>query len=369
MTRLISSSRHVVTVLSILALMLVGCGGAEGDGTRGTAGSGGTRGTAGSGGTGDTVTAKIDLPECALRGYYILYGQLWGELQYILVYLDRRIDPPDAGASGVNTTSKPIPHRATLPPIEDLADPQKKKPRVAWKSFSWEANPDDPVQGWENRADFYQGLDESIYGVEDDPLTITINEYIAPSFYLDLGFYNTTVAVVDWRIVALGNYIGKGTFSINGLDNDVVRVTIVRFPECAPEPANSQPALCADPPPGDLWYDLDEFPDIPWFDEGDGCRFDLTSFGLHVDVRTIGTAEPFAVVIGFKATIPGHVLENGSITVSPEGVSSFTGTYDGQPASFDYDPDTGEVIITFTGEPETRCTLDSTDSVSLVNCE
>lgn len=366
MTRLISSSKHVVTVLSILALMLVGCGGAEGDGTRGTAGSGGTGGTAGSGGTRGTVTAKIDVPECGLRGYHALYVGLWGELQNILVYLDRRVDPPEA--SGVNTTSKRIPGRATLPPIEDLADPQKKKPRVAWKAFSW----------GENRADFYQGLDESIYGVEDDPFT-QINEYIAPSFYLDLGFYNTTVAVVDWRIVALGNYIGKGTFSINGLDNDVVRVTIVRFPECAPEPANPQPALCADPPPGDLWYDLDEngkyvFPDIPWFDEGDGCRLEITSFSLHYNLspppgEPPEPRKPTNVLIGFNADIPGHRLENGMIIIGADDVVSFTGTYDGQPASFDYDPDTGEVIITFTGEPETRCTLDSTDSVSLVNCE
>lgn len=307
---------------------------------------------------------EIALPECALKGYSDLWINLRVGLQAILGYADATVDPP----SPFDTEAWPPPPQSILPPIADLSDPTKAKPRIAWKTYCWGP--------W--RADFYQKLDESFYG-ED------------PSFYLDSGFYNSTVAVVDWRGIEregdeglscifddeedLGTFFAKGTFSVSGLDNDAVRVTIIRFPECAPL-SNERPlrlldpVLCADPEcPGDPWCDVEAFPDNPWWDDGTGCRFDLTSFSFHVDISRTTPQEPYAIVVGFEAQIPGHELENGSVVVGTDGVTTFTGTYDGQPASFDYDQTTETVTITFTGDPETVCSVDTTDTLELIDCE
>ena len=60
----------------------------------------------------------------------------------------------------------------------------------------------------------YQGLDEGIYGVEDDPNTL-INEYLPRSFSVDDGLYQGRVAILDWHID--DRAVGAGTFSVAGL--------------------------------------------------------------------------------------------------------------------------------------------------------
>lgn len=98
-------------------------------------------------------------------------------------------------------------------------------------------------------------------------------------------------------------------------------------------------------------------------------RFELTSLGMQVDISSTIPQVPSGVIIEFTATIPGHTIESGLITFGADGVVSFTGTYDGQPASFDFDRDAEELTITFPGAPETRCDVDTTDGIEVVDCE
>ena len=109
--------------------------------------------------------------------------------------------------------------------------------------------------------------------------------------------------------------------------------------------------LCSDPKVPDTSNDN------PYFDE-EKCRFELTSFGLHLNLSS-PLAEPTTVVIGFEAGDDDGVLENGSVISGGDGTTEFTASYMGQPVSFTVNFETGELTLRFTGEPEQACVYDT----------
>ncbi|MGB5193649.1 MAG: hypothetical protein WBN70_11760 [Polyangiales bacterium] len=344
-----------------IGLGSLGCGGTEGDG-----GGGGT------GGTGGSEALKIALPECALNGHDDL-RTVWNITKHILHYM-HHVEPLDPAVVQQRAV---LPDLADLPPIEELTDPPDEDPsddvplpRVLWSTFRWTPEQDDGEPQVEPERTFvwhvYQGLDEGIYGVEDDPNTL-INEYLPRSFSVDDGLYQGRVAILDWHID--DRAVGAGTFSVAGLGPVSIpprptyyaaRVGIIAFPECiVPDKPKDAAVLCSDPEVPDPSNDN------PWFEEGT-CRFELTSFGVNINL-TSPLAEPTSAVIGFEAKVGDATLENGSIIVGTEGNTDFSASYAGQPVSFTINFDTEELTLRFPGEPEQSCLYD-TASGDITDC-
>ena len=329
----------------ILLLGAVGTGCGE---TDGSAGGGGTAGTGGSGGTGGAEVEKIALPKCAVNGYSDLQD-LWSRVENILRYMHhtQALDP------SISQRKAELPDLADLPPIEDLDDNTKAKPRVLWSTFQWTREQSGSRPERFIQIHVYQGLDEDIYGREGEP--------DSRNFSIKDGIYQGDVAILDWRIDPDPPIVGAGTFSVIGQGPVTIppqptyysaRTTMIRFPEClVPGVPTQALALCSDPEVPDTSNDN------PWFEDLE-CRFELTSFGLHLNL-TAPLAEPTAVLISFTATVAETTLESGSITVGTEGTAEFSATHDGQPVSFSVDFETGELILRYTGEPEQVCVYDT----------
>ncbi|TFH32377.1 MAG: hypothetical protein E4H00_01550 [Myxococcales bacterium] len=347
------ATRWVTALALVLALALggIGCGDdGVGEGPGGNAGDGGSAGSGG-GGTGGSAAQKIELPECALNGYEDLQA-LWSSTENILRYMHHTqpLDP------SIAQRRADFPALTDLPPIEELGDPTIKKPRVLWATFTWtpETTADRPERTI--RAHVYQGLDEGIYGVDD-----------VRSFSIEQGLYQGRVAVLDWHIDERA--VGAGTFSVVGLGPVTVppartyyaaRATIIAFPECVvPDTPKGASMLCSDP------IVPDTSNDNPWFEDG-GCRFELTSFSLHLNLSS-ALAEPTSVLIGFEVEVGGIALENGSITVGTDGTTNITATYGGEPVSVAVNFSTGELTLKFTGEPVQACSYD-TVSGKITDC-
>lgn len=361
----VQQRRVAVFALLIASVMVaVGCGGAGDDGTAGTAGN---RGTAGSGGSSESV--KVALPECTLNASMALNVQLWGfpgwrgdggqGLHHVLRYMDGRVPL----TAEIEQRKARLPDLADLPPRKTLDEPGPK-PRVLWSTFEWRFPWGDDGQERVFLLRVYQGLDEDLYGREGEPDSRV--------FSLERGFYQNTVALVDWKILQGDDgeesdpdklVIGAGTLTVVGLDvpgaaTNSVRVGIIRFPECIPpDTPVDVPFVCNEPDPTKG--------DNPWFHADVGCSFELTSVGFHVDL--IRGLEPFAVIIGFRAQLQNVAIENGSFIPGPDGKASFTGTYEGQPASFELAPNHKEVIVRFTGDADQYCTYD-TEHGELSDC-
>ena len=346
--------RILFTFMCVLALGVMGCGE-----TAGTGGSGGTAGSAGSGGTGGGVE-NIALTKCALVGYGDLQA-LWSTTKSIIHYI-HHVQPLDPK---IKQQLAALPDLDALPPIEELND-GTRKPRVLWSTFSLNLEPNQTQPERVLKVHVYQGLDEGIYGKEDDPAT-PIDESFPRGFSVDDGLYQGRIAVLDWRIDDVKDDenevppVGAGTFSVVGLGPVTIppsrtyysaRVTIIRFPECiVPDSPPDVSVLCSDPKVPDTSNDN------PYFDE-EKCRFELTSFGLHLNLSS-PLAEPTAVVIGFEAEDDDAVLENGSVISGGDGTTEFTASYKGQPVSFTVNFETGELTLSFAGEPEQACVYDT----------
>jgi hypothetical protein len=280
-------------------------------------------------------------------------------LHHILLNVDRR--------QALNFNVRPV--DASLPEDEVLqpyCDSEPPRPRVLWSTFGWPVtnawpDPDEPDnERPQNVALFFQAMD-----VDLCELGI---------FYLGRGFFNQTVAVVDWDIFKEEQKIAEGTFSVGGLDNDSVRVTLVRFPECrlADDDPPKAPLLCPvpDPPPTDP---NDPYNMNPWYDEGVGCRFEVTSLGIHVDLQAV--TDPFSFSMEFIAefsdvteVVPAVVTEVQGLMIGREdGTVDVTGTYNGQPVTMVFDFDTGEMTFELTGEPKKDCTFD-TETAEIEEC-
>jgi len=355
------TKRWSVALALLLAsgLATFGCSGEEGNGN-GTAGTGGAGGTTGTGGTGGTEGATIQMPQCILDGYQALYREFWGSpsngLHYILRYVDE--DGPLFLDSSVIQVKAQLAANEVLDPFCQ-ADPPR--PRVLWSTFNWPWT--GPTELPKYEALFFQAMDEGICE--------------SRSFRLDDGFYQGTVAVVDWEIGKEDQKVGEdkekigaGTFSVYGLDHESVRVTLVQFPYCRipeedpPLPANS-PLLCADPEdPNDPYYHP-ETNHNPWYDEGVGCRFEVTSLGIHVDLNP--GSDPFVFSMEFIADFGGVTEVRGLMVGSEDGTVDVSGTYNGQPVTIVFDFDTGEMTIELTGEPKKDCTFD-TDTAEISEC-
>jgi len=327
-----------VTLLLASALASFGCSGTEGDGPGGTAGSGGTGGTGG---------VTIQLPQCVLDGYHAIYEQFWGSPSNGLHQILRFVDHNDMLDPSVIRSKALLAAEEVLAPFCDASPP---RPRVLWSTFGWPEIV--PTERTKYEALFFQAMDEGICE--------------ARTFRLDDGFYQSTVAVVDWDIVDEDRKIGAGTFSVIGLDHDSVQVTLVRFPECRPsatDPANA-PLLCPEPPPDDPYYDP-ETNHNPWYDEGVGCRFEVTSLGLHVDLKE--GSDPFVFSMEFIAEFGGATDVRGLMVGREDGTVDVTATYNGRPVTIVIDFDAGELTVQFTGEPEEGCTFD-TDTAEIEEC-
>ena len=349
-----SATSWIGALILLLGAAGMGCGDTEG--IAGGAGGGGTAGIGGSGGTRGGEVETIALPKCAVNGYSELQD-LWSGVENILRYMHHRqaLDPR------ISQKKAELPDLADLPPIEDLDDAKKAKPRVHWSTFEWTSEEIGGQPGRFIQIHVYQGLDEDIYGREGEP--------DSRNFSIKDGIYQGDVAILNWFIdpdpvpdvdpvVVLA---GAGTFSVNGQGPVTIppkptyysaRATIIRFPECTVPGAPTQAlALCKDPKVPDTSNDN------PWF-EVPKCRFELTSFGLHLNLST-PLAEPTAVLISFIATVGDKTLESGSITVGTEGTAEFSATYRGKPVTFSVDFETGELILRHTGEPEQVCVYDT----------
>lgn len=329
-----------LALLVASGLASFGCSGKEGDGT------GGTGGMAGTGGTGGTGGVTIQLPQCVLDGYHAIYEEFWGSPSNGLHQILRYVDHNDLLDLSVIQSKARLSADEVLVPLCDAPPP---RPRVLWSTFGW---PDAGAERTKYEALFFQAMDEGICE--------------ARTFRLDDGFYQSTGAVVDWDIVEEGLKIGAGTFSVTGLDHDSVRVTLVRFPECRPadtDPADA-PLLCPEPPPDDPYHDPDTNLN-PWYDEGVGCRFEVTSLGIHVDLE-IGT-EPFVFSMEFIAEFGGLTDVRGLMVGREDGTVDVTATYNGQPVTIVIDFEAGELTVQFTGEPERDCTFD-TDTAEIEEC-
>jgi hypothetical protein len=351
------------TWIGALILLLGAAGTGCGD-TEGGAGGGGTAGTGGSGGTRGGEVEKIALPKCAVNGYSDLQD-LWSRVENILRYMHhtQALDP------SISQRKAELPDLADLPPIEDLDDNTKAKPRVLWSTFEWTreqtgSHPERFIQ-----IHVYQGLDEDIYGREGEP--------DSRNFSIKDGIYQGDVAILNWLIDPELDpdfdpdvdpdldpdvvKAGAGTFSVNGQGPVTIppnptyysaRATIIRFPEClVPDEPTQALALCSDPEVPDTSNDN------PWF-EVPKCRFELTSFGLHLNLSA-PLAEPTAVLISFTATVADTTLESGSITLGTDGTAEFSATHNGQPVTFSVDFERGELILRYTGEPEQVCVYDT----------
>lgn len=329
-------TRHwagAVTLLLAAGLASFGCSGTEGDGPGGTAG---------------TVGVTIQLPQCVLDGYHAIYEQFWGSPSNGLHQILRYVDHNDMRGPSV------IRSKALLSADEVLApfcDDDPPRPRVLWSTFGWPEVV--PTERTKYEALFFQAMDEGICE--------------ARTFRLDDGFYQSTVAVVDWDIVEEGQEIGAGTFSVIGLDHDSVQVTLVRFPECKPsdtDPAFA-PLLCPVPHPDDAFYDEPDTKYNPWYDEGAGCRFEVTSLGLHVDLKE--GSDPFVFSMEFIAEFGGATDVRGLMVGREDGTVDVTATYNGQPVTIVIDFEAGELTVQFTGEPEEDCTFD-TNTAEIEEC-
>lgn len=336
--------RYLFGFICVLALGVMGCGE-----TAGTDGGGGSAGTGGG-------VENIALTKCALDGYGDLEA-LWSTTKSILHYI-HHVQPLDPK---IKQQRAALPDLEALPPIEELND-GTPKPRVLWSTFSWNLDPDNITPEREIKVHVYQGLDEGIYGREDDPAT-SIDESLPRSFSVDDGLYQGRIAVLDWHIDDVNQVppVGAGTFSVVGLGPVTIppsrtyyaaQATIIRFPECiVPDSPPDVSVLCSDPKVPDTSNDN------PYFDEGK-CRFELTSFGLHLNLSS-PLAEPTTVVIGFKAGDDDGVFENGSVISGGDGTTEFTASYKGQPVSFTVNFETGELTLRLTGEPEQACVYDT----------
>jgi hypothetical protein len=146
---------------------------------------------------------------------------------------------------------------------------------------------------------------------------------------LDNGIFNSQVVPMPWTMRVGESLVGEGNFSVVGLDNDTVRMTIVNF--------------------------------NPWYENL--CRFEIFNFNLHLDLATEGS-EPFAVQIGYTATGTGYAIENGWIAFGDGDSAGFTGeaklgTAAPIPFDFtlDYSTDPAGLSGTFGGVPAS-CTID-----------
>ena len=255
--------RYLFGFICVAALGVMGCGETEG-----------TDGGGGSAGTGGEVQ-NIALTKCALGGYGDLEA-LWSTTKNIIHYI-HHVQPLD---SKIKQQLAALPDLDALPPIEELND-GTPKPRVLWSTFSLNLEENQTQPEREIKVYVYQGLDEGIYGREDDPTT-TIDESFPRGFSVDDGLYQGRIAVLDWRIDDVKDEenevppVGAGTFSVVGLGPVTnppsrtyyaARVGIIRFPEC----------IVPDSPPdvSVLWSDPkvpDTSNDNPYFDE-EKCRF------------------------------------------------------------------------------------------------
>ena len=119
----------------------------------------------------------------------------------------------------------------------------------------------EPDRHWPEReikVHVYQGLDEGIYGKEDDPAT-PIDESFPRGYSVDDGLYQGRIAVLDWRIDDVNQVppVGAGTFSVDGrppVTNPrsrtyyAAQAAIIRFPECiVPDSPPDVSVLCSDP--------------------------------------------------------------------------------------------------------------------------
>jgi hypothetical protein len=302
---------HRASLLLIVgAAVVLGTGCGTDEGATVTGGSSGTGGTAGTGGSSGDIAVVV--PQCVSSAYQVVFRGLVEPLDPLLRYIDIPVDQRDA------SQKPPIPSLSELTDVEGV-----------YRRFTW--NVDDVPDVEDSNAtfvtlNFIEGCAERD---PDDPGTCI-------SFWnLDNGIFNGQVTLVPWEMtVGASTSVGAGKLSVVGLDNNVVRITIVDF--------------------------------NPWYEgSGDYCRFELSSFNLHLDLATPGS-EPFAVVIGFSAEGSGYSIENGSIIFGEGDTASFTGGYklgsaDPIPFDFalDYSSDPAAINGTFGGIPA-NCTIDLT---------
>ena len=326
-----------LALLVASGLASFGCSGNEGDGT------GGTGGTAGTGGTG---AVTIQLPQCILDGYHAIYQEFWGSPSNGLHHILRYVDYNQLLDLRFIQSKARLPADEVLDPLCGAPPP---RPRVLWSTFGW---PDAGAKRTKYEALFFQAMDDGICE--------------ARTFRLDDGFYQNTGAVVDWDIVEEGRKIGDGTFAVTGLDHDSVQLTLVRFPECRPsdtDPADA-PLLCADPPPGDPYHDPATNLN-PWYDEGVGCRFEVTSLAIHVDLEEV--SDPFVFSMEFIAEFGGATDVRGLIVGRDDGTVDVNATYNAQPVTIVINFEAGELTVDFAGEPKSDCTFE-TDTVKIEEC-
>jgi len=76
-------------------------------------------------------------------------------------------------------------------------------------------------------------------------------------------------------------------------------------------------------------------------DGGNGCRMEVSSQNILVDVTTIETGGPTGT-IGFRVVSGTRTLESGLIVFDGSGAATVTGSYEGVPIEFHIDLDTWE---------------------------
>jgi hypothetical protein len=253
-------------------------------------------------------SVPIVVPQCVSSGYQIMFRGLIEPMDPLLRYLDTPIGSRDASQK---------PDIVSLSELKDVPD--------VYSRFTWYAK---DVPGVVDTGDTFITAD---FGF--DP---TGGSNPAQ---LDNGISGSEVVIIPWEFTVAGpTVVGAGRMSVIGLDNDVVRITIV---------ANDGP----EPSP---WYE-------GW---ANYCRFKINSFSLHLDLATPGS-EPYAVIIGYEATGSGFAIENGSIVFGTEDSASFTGNYNtpllDEALPFDLEIDFGADPATVTGTfagGAVSCTVD-----------
>ena len=292
-------------------------------------GAGGTGGTAGTGGTSGAV--EVLVPQCVASAYQVVFRAFLEPLDPILRFLDKPIADRDASQK---------------PPIISLSE-LETVPDV-YRRFTWDANDVPEVEDANNtliQADFIEScaardpdtkVCDEASDEAGDPCEANddctngrcINECI-DFWNLDNGIFNSQVVPVPWQMFVGELLVGEGQFSVVGLDNDTVRMTIVKF--------------------NPVYTNL--------------CRFEIFNFNLHLDLATQGS-EPFAVQIGYTADGSGYTIENGWITFGEGDTAGFTGDFklgsaDAIPFDFtlDYSTDAAGISGTFGGVPAS-CTID-----------
>lgn len=98
------------------------------------------------------------------------------------------------------------------------------------------------------------------------------------------GIQSSEVVLVPWDWVANAETTAASKFSVVGLDQDSVRMTIV---------------------------------EETWYDDGVSCHFEITSFAEHLDLADPGS-ERFAFVLGGWVESGVHTLENAWVTLGGE---------------------------------------------------